>query len=380
MSNEIILNNVRMVTADEVVLGSMLIENGIIKAIDSQTSSLPQAQDLHGDYVIPGLVELHTDNLEKFMNPRPGVDWPSMSAIVGHDNQVISSGITTVFDALSVGDISPKGDRLANLLPMLEAITHSQQEGITRAEHKIHLRCEVAHPKTHERFMELNDNAYVGLVSIMDHSPGQRQFAQLDKYREYYQGKYGMNAAQMDEFAEKQIRHAETYSQPNRLSITEHCRSKGLALASHDDATAAHVDESHALGMEIAEFPTTEEAASLSHQKGLKVLMGAPNVVRGGSHSGNISAHFLAQLGLLDILSSDYYPSSLLQAAFMLTQEHIGYTLPQAIRTVSKNPAESVHLHDRGEIAIGKIADLVQVKHTVLPMVQQVWKQGKRVF
>ena len=151
-------------------------------------------------------------------------------------------------------------------------------------------------------------------------------------------------------------------------------------MASHDDATAAHVDESHALGMEIAEFPTTEEAASLSHQKGLKVLMGAPNVVRGGSHSSNISAHFLAQLGLLDILSSDYYPSSLLQAAFMLTQEHIGYSLPQAIRTVSKNPAESVHLHDRGEIAIGKIADLVQVKHTVLPMVQQVWKQGKRVF
>ncbi|AUZ04826.1 MULTISPECIES: alpha-D-ribose 1-methylphosphonate 5-triphosphate diphosphatase [Vitreoscilla] len=380
MSNEQILSNVKMVLADEVVWGSMFLQDGVIKAIDTSLSTLPQAQDFGGDYVIPGLVELHTDNLEKFMNPRPSVNWPSMSAVIGHDSQMIASGITTVFDALAVGDISPKGDRLTNLKPMLDAITASQQEGLTRAEHKIHLRCEVAHPSTYERFMALKDNQHLGLVSIMDHSPGQRQFAKIEKYREYYQGKYGLTDAQMDDFSELQVANAQKYSQPNRLSITEFCREYDLALASHDDATAAHVDESVGLGMEIAEFPTTEEAARLSHQQGLKVLMGAPNVVRGGSHSGNISAHYLAQLGLLDILSSDYYPNSLLQAAFMLTQEHIGYTLPQAIRTVSKNPAQSVHLYDRGEIAVGQIADLVHVKHQNLPLVQQVWKSGKRVF
>src|SRR5690606_33419437 len=137
---------------------------------------------------------------------------------------------------------------------------------------------------------------------------------------------------------------------------------RSLSLASHDDATVEHVEESAGYGMSIAEFPTTVEAAEVSHRLGLKVLMGAPNIVRGGSHSGNVAAADLAAQGVLDILSSDYYPSSLLQAARRLADESHGYDLPSAVRSISLEPALAAGLHDRGEIRAGLRADLVHVQ------------------
>lgn len=380
MRPELILNNARIVTSDEVICGSVLIRNGQIADIGGQ-SSLPGAQDLLGDYLLPGLVELHTDNLEKHMSPRPGVDWPSHSAIITHDAQMAASGITTVFDALSIGDISPRGERLKNLKPMMAAISSAVDDGLTRVDHHLHLRCEVAHPQTLNLFLELANEHAIGLVSVMDHSPGQRQFVHLHKYRTYYMGKYGLTEEEMTAFTARQIDHAARYSLPQREAICEYCRQHDLALASHDDANAAHVEESHALGMVIAEFPTTEEAAAASHQHGLKVLMGAPNIVRGGSHSGNVAAAPLAASGMLDVLSSDYYPASLLHAAMLLTKEDCAYDLPQAIRCVSKTPAAAVGLHDRGEIRPGLRADLVQM-HMVNdhPVIRQVWRQGNRIF
>jgi alpha-D-ribose 1-methylphosphonate 5-triphosphate diphosphatase len=157
-------------------------------------------------------------------------------------------------------------------------------------------------------------------------------------------------------------------------------------VASHDDATLAHVEESASYGMTIAEFPTTLEAALGSHRLGMGVLMGAPNIVRGGSHSGNVAAADLAKEGLLDILSSDYYPASLLQAAFMLATQnedkrHNDCDLPRAVGMVSRAPAQAAGLHDRGEIRVGLRADLVHARHQDgLPVIQQVWRQAKRVF
>lgn len=198
------------------------------------------------------------------------------------------------------------------------------------------------------------------LVSLMDHSPGQRQFANREKYREYYQGKYSLTDAQMQQYEEEQLALAARWSQPNRESIAALCRARQIALASHDDATHAHVAESHQLGSVIAEFPTTFEAAEASRKHGMNVLMGAPNIVRGGSHSGNVAASELAQLGLLDILSSDYYPASLLDAAFRVADDESNrFTLPQAVRLVTKNPAQALNLQDRGVIGEGKRADTV---------------------
>ncbi|HHU8797668.1 TPA: alpha-D-ribose 1-methylphosphonate 5-triphosphate diphosphatase, partial [Escherichia coli] len=222
----------------------------------------------------------------------------------------------------------------------------------------------------------------VTLVSLMDHSPGQRQFANREKYREYYQGKYSLTDVQMQQYEEEQLALAARWSQPNRETIAAMCRARHIALASHDDATHAHVAESHQLGSVIAEFPTTFEAAEASRKHGMNVLMGAPNIVRGGSHSGNVAASELAQLGLLDILSSDYYPASLLDAAFRVADDQSNrFTLPQAVKLVTKNPAQALNLQDRGVIGEGKRADLVLAHRKGNHIhIDHVWRQGKRVF
>lgn len=381
MPAEQILSNARLVLADQVIHGSLLIRDGLIADISEGASSLPQAQDLGGDLLLPGLVELHTDNLEKHMSPRPGVDWPSASAVLTHDAQIVAAGITTVFDALSIGDINPKGKRMQQLGVMLEAIAAAEAAGQTRAEHRLHLRCEVSHPQCLELFRELVEQPLVQLVSVMDHAPGQRQFARMEKYREYYMGKYHLSPAEMDAFVTEQLANSARHSDQQRAAIVDICHSRELALASHDDATLDHVEESAGYGMAIAEFPTTFEAAEASHARGLKVLMGAPNIVRGGSHSGNIAAADLARRGVLDILSSDYYPASLLQAALGLAEQDNGYDLPRAIATVSLAPARAAGLDDRGEIAVGLRADLVQAQvHKGQPVIGQVWRQGRRVF
>ena len=222
------------------------------------------------------------------------------------------------------------------------------------------------------------DKPGVSLVSLMDHSPGQRQFASREKYREYYQGKYHLNDQQMSEYEEQQVALSARWAAPNREAIAAHCRARRISLASHDDATAAHVAESCALGSAIAEFPTTEAAARASHQQGLQVLMGAPNIVRGGSHSGGNVA---AALGVLDILSSDYYPASLLDAAFRLAaDERNAYDLPVAVRAITRNPARALDLQDRGTLAEGLRADLVLARpHGEHVYVQNVCR-GRQVF
>ncbi len=381
MLNEQIFTNVRVVTGDAVFSGTVVVRDGLIVEVDSGRSQLSQAQDLQGHYLLPGLIELHTDNLEKHLSPRPGVDWPSTSAVISHDAQIVAAGITTVFDALSIGDINPKGKRMQQLPSMLAAIAAASDAGLTRAEHLLHLRCEVSHPDTLSVFRDLVDQPLVKLVSVMDHAPGQRQFALESKYREYYMGKYHMSSQEMDGFIVEQVANSIEYADRYRRAIVELCLARGLSIASHDDATMAHVEESAGFGMNIAEFPTTLEAARGCRRLGMSVLMGAPNIVRGGSHSGNVAAASLAKEGLLDILSSDYYPASLLQSAFMLAEQDNDCGLPQAMNMVSRTPALAAGLADRGEIRTGLRADLVQARsHGNLPVIDKVWRQGKRVF
>ena len=349
-----IINNVKLVLDDDVVHGSLEVQDGRILAFAESQSRLPQALDGEGGWLLPGLIELHTDNLDKFFTPRPKVDWPAHSAMSSHDAMMVASGITTVLDAVAIGDVRDGGDRLENLEKMVNAVEETQKRGLNRAEHRLHLRCELPHHTTLPLFEKLIDRESVSMVSLMDHSPGQRQYADRSKYRDYYQGKYHLTHDEMDRFEAEQMALAATWSQPNRQTIAAMCRARRIALASHDDATEAHVAESHQLGSVIAEFPTTLAAAQASRQHGMHVLMGAPNIVRGGSHSGNVAAHQLASHGLLDILSSDYYPASLLDAAFRIADaEDNAFTLPQAIRLVSQHPAQALGLDDRGVIAEG---------------------------
>ncbi|MGR7646317.1 alpha-D-ribose 1-methylphosphonate 5-triphosphate diphosphatase [Klebsiella aerogenes] len=377
-----IINNVKLVLEDETIDGSLEVQEGRIYAFAESQSRQPGALDGEGGWLLPGLIELHTDNLDKFFTPRPKVDWPAHSAMSSHDALMVASGITTVLDAVAIGDVRDGGDRLENLEKMINAVEETQKRGLNRAEHRLHLRCELPHHTTLPLFEKLVDREPVTLVSLMDHSPGQRQFANREKYREYYQGKYQLSSEQMQRFEEEQMALAAAWSQPNRQAIAAMCRERQIALASHDDATHEHVAESHQLGSVIAEFPTTLAAAQASRQHGMNVLMGAPNIVRGGSHSGNVAAHQLAASGLLDILSSDYYPASLLDAAFRIADsDDNAFTLAQAVRLVSKHPAQALGLHDRGVIAEGKRADLVLAHRRGEHVhIDHVWRQGKRVF
>ena len=377
-----IINNVKLILEDEVISGSLEVRDGVIRAFAETQSRQPGAHDGDGGWLMPGLIELHTDNLDKFFTPRPKVDWPAHSAMSSHDALMVASGITTVLDAVAIGDVRDGGDRLENLEKMINAVEDSQKRGLNRAEHRLHLRCELPHHTTLPLFEKLVGREPVALVSLMDHSPGQRQYASYEKYREYYQGKYHLTDEQMDQFEQEQLALAAQWSQPNRLAIAAICNTRNLPLASHDDATREHVVESHQLGSVIAEFPTTFAAAEASRDHGLSVLMGAPNIVRGGSHSGNVAAHKLAQLGMLDILSSDYYPASLLDAVFRVaSDEENDFSLEKAVHLVTKNPAQALNLNDRGVIAEGKRADLVLAHHKGDHVrIDHVWREGKRVF
>ncbi|MGQ7249093.1 alpha-D-ribose 1-methylphosphonate 5-triphosphate diphosphatase [Halomonas sp. V046] len=379
-ANDQILTNARLVLDDEVVSGSLVIKAGRIKAVEQGPIALPGAIDCEGDLLIPGLIELHTDNMEKYFQPRPKVSWPARSAALAHDAQMAASGITTVFDAVSIGDVDDQSMRHGALHQMVEALAEINRSGMARVDHRLHLRCEVCHPDTLARFESLAETPELGLVSLMDHSPGQRQFASLDAYRVYYKGKHGFDDAGLEAFIERQQAFSAQYSSAHRQAIAKACRERGLALASHDDATVSHVAESLEYGTRVAEFPTTLEAADASHRNGMAVMMGAPNVVRGGSHSGNIAASELVRLGVLDILSSDYYPAALLDAVFRIAAMEDGYDLPRAVACASRHPADAVGLTDRGRIAEGQRADLVRVREIDgHPLVQRVWCDGRQV-
>lgn len=374
-----VFKNARLVLADDLIDGSLTADDaGMIAEIGGPSDVA--AHDCEGDFLLPGLIELHTDHLETHYAPRPKVRWNPVAAVQAHDAQIACAGITTVFDALRVGMDEDADLRYTDMRKLADAIEIGQDENRLRADHYIHLRCEVSAPDVLEAFSVFEKDKRVRLISLMDHTPGQRQFVSLDSFRIYYQGKRGFNDEQMDAFIEERKSRADKNAPENRKKIAAHADGHRIAIASHDDATQDHVEEAINLNTKIAEFPTTVEAAKASHEAGMAVLMGAPNVVRGGSHSGNVSARELAEAGYLDVLSSDYIPASLLQAAFQLAEDTGAISLPQAVATVTSTPAKAIGLKDRGVLELGKRADLIQVKMVGnVPIVRGVWREGRRV-
>ena len=362
----------------------MAVRAGRIAAIDTGRSRLAAAEDLDGDLLLPGLVELHTDHLERHLMPRPGVLWPCpLAAMAAHDAQMVAGGVTTVFNAIAVGDHrGVGGDRRALLAHAMEAVRTARAEGLARADHHVHLRCEVGDPDVLALFDAHAGDPAVRLVSLMDHTPGQRQWGDLSVYRGMLAGEGG--GADVDADADAVIRARRAaqarHAAAHRHALAARCRALGLPLASHDDATPAHVAEAVRDGAAIAEFPTTRAAAEAARAAGLAVVMGAPNLVRGDSHSGNVPAAELAAAGLVDVLSSDYVPASLLPAAFLLN-ERLGVPLPAAVAAVSAVPAALLGLGDRGAIAPGRRADLLRVRRVRgRPLVRSVWCAGTRML
>lgn len=374
---ETILFNGRIVLADTVIeTGRIVLDGPRIKAVEPDGDG---QIDLEGDYLLPGLVELHTDNLERHLMPRPGVFWPSFAALCAHDAQVATSGITTVFDAVSLGERDGREERLDYLDDAMSVVSRQRASDALRAEHFIHLRCEVPKPDVVSLFERYVTYDGVRLVSLMDHTPGDRQFADLERLREYSLTHFGETREVFDERLRHELALQAAHAVPNRRHIAEACAARNIMVASHDDAREAHIEEALALGLSISEFPTTQEAARAARQGGMTTIMGGPNVMRGGSASGNVAATRLAELDLLDALSSDYVPLSLIHAPFRIA-ETCGWPLPKAVALVSLNPARMAGLEDRGALSPGLNADFVRVRLGPNgPVVRETWRAGRRV-
>jgi len=375
-----IYTNYRLLLPHEEILGTIAVKDGVIT--DIQPGIVSQGQDGKGNYLLPGLIELHTDNLEKCISPRPSARFPLELAAVNHDRDMISSGITTVCDAISIGDVTPKDDslRIHHYAAMIDAVAEGQAAGRFKTDHLLHLRCELGYEHLYEIIEPYTNHSSLALMSLMDHTPGQRQFVDTQKYKEYYTNKHGVPEAKMDEFVAMRLDNQRKYAVENRQALVELSQKKNISLASHDDATVDHVREAISEGIVLAEFPTTLEAAKEAHSNGLLVLMGAPNVVLGGSHSGNVSAMELVELDLVDIISSDYVPRSLLQSAFIISRT-VQKPLYEVIKYITLNPAKAIDLDRQiGSLEIGKEADFITVcDDGVVPQIIEVCKHGDRV-
>lgn len=373
------LSNARLVLPDRVASGSLVIVDGVIVDILEDDRRIDGARDCGGAFVLPGLIELHTDNLERHIEPRPAVNWPHDSAILAHDGELASTGITTVFDAMRVGSIHEARSRYPKYARSLSRELFAlRARGALRISHFLHLRAEICSETLLEELAEFTPEDRVGIVSLMDHTPGQRQFRDMAKLKTYVSRKRGMNDAEFDAHVANLHRlRAQNGDRHEAGAVAEAVRL-GAVLASHDDTTREQVGASHANGVRIAEFPTTIEAARACRQSDIAIVVGAPNLIRGNSHSGNVSARDLAERGLLDIVSSDYVPSALLLSAFALGA--LWGDLPRAVRTVTEAPARVTGLSDRGALRTGLRADVICVSDlNDTPIVRGVWSRGRQV-
>ena len=375
MNQGTILTNAVMVLPDTTLHGTLVLRaehrRGATGAFGCRA-----ALDMNGDYLIPGIVDTHTDNLERQVQPRSLARWPSRSAMVAHDAQCAAAGVTTVLDALCLGDLGFDKERIRTFRDGVTDLDALAEADLLKAEHFLHLRCEVPALDMLSLFDTVADHALIRMVSLMDHSPGVGQYANLDFYRALRR-RGGLD----DDYIERRILELQEQRArmrlPNRRALLDRVARRDITLASHDDRTEEEIAENATDGIRISEFPVTMVAARAAKAAGMQVIAGAPNIERGGSHSGNVSAADLLDIGAVDAFASDYVPNSLVEAAFQCAQR-VG--LPQAIALVTDRPAQLAGLTDRGRLAVGQRADVVRVRvHDGLPVVRQVWRSGERV-
>ncbi len=376
---ETILTNALLVLPGEVVAGTLVLRGTRIAEVQPGRSHAPGAIDLDGDHLIPGIVDVHTDNLERQVQPRVNARWPSRSAMLAHDAQCAAAGVTTVLDALCLGDLGfdpGRGQTFRDGVADLDALADT---GLLRAEHFLHLRCELPAPDMKPAMEMAADHPRVRMVSLMDHSPGIGQYRDLDRYRQLRKRQKAMSDDEVEARIDELLAQRARLREPQRRWLLDRIDHRDLPLASHDDDEVEEVRRNASDGIRISEFPVVMAAALAARDLGVEVIAGAPNIVRGGSHSGNLAAADLVRAGACDALASDYVPAALLEAAWRCAAE-TGVSLPAAIAMVTDRPARMCRLSDRGRIEAGLRADLVQVRaHDGLPATRRVWRAGERV-
>ena len=379
MISETILTNALLVLPAEVVPGTVVLRDGLIAELQRGRSGLAGAVDCEGDHIIPGVVDLHTDNLERQVQPRANARWPSRSALLAHDAQCAAAGVTTVFDALCLGDLGFDPGRVQTFYEGVADLAALVPSGLLKAEHLLHLRCELPATDMMPAVESVADHPLVAMVSLMDHSPGVGQYRDIPRYRAMRQRQRQMSDAEVDERIAELLERRARLREPQRRWLLDRIAHRELPLASHDDDDVAEMARNADDGIRISEFPVTMEAACAARRLGVTVIAGAPNIVRGGSHSGNVAAADLIRAGAVDALASDYVPAAMVEAAWIAAAT-TGISLPEAVATITEGPARMARLADRGRLAPGLRADLVRVRAVEgLPMVRAVWRQGERV-
>nr|MBX2883121.1 alpha-D-ribose 1-methylphosphonate 5-triphosphate diphosphatase [Granulosicoccus sp.] len=376
-TGDVCLANATLVLPDQELHGCITIQGGYIRHIEAGDHIPDGSIDCDRDYVIPGLIELHTDNLERHMEPRPEVRWPHLPALIAHDAELASTGITTVFDALRVGSLSNTKARFeAYARKIADELLQARAANAFKISHFLHLRAEICSETLIEEMEQFGPDDRVGIVSLMDHTPGQRQFRDLTALRTYLTKKRNLNDEEFEEHVERLKALQLQIGTKHETGAVLHAGRYGAVLASHDDTTADQVKKSQSSGVSFAEFPTTLEAAQACRDNGIAIMMGAPNIVRGGSHSGNVSAAELADENLLDIVSSDYVPSALLLSVFHLAKQW--NNLPKAVLCATRSPANAVGLNDRGVLQKGYRGDVLRVsQHRNAHLLRGVWSLGR---
>ena len=379
MTAETILTNAILVLPQEAIPGTLVIRAGRIADVQPGRSHAASARDLEGDHLIPGVVDVHTDNLERQVQPRQNARWPSRSAMIAHDAQCAAAGVTTVFDALCLGDLGFDQGRGQTFLDGVADLDAMAETGLLRSEHFLHLRCELPAADMKPAMDPVADHPRVRMVSLMDHSPGVGQYRDIPRYVAMRRKQTQMTVEQVQSRIEELLAQRARLREPQRAWLMDRIRHRDLPVASQDDETPEEVRRNLADGITISEFPVTMEAAEAARDAQVEVIAGAPNIVRGGSHSGNVSAADLVRAGAAHAFASDYVPASMVEAAWRAVEE-TGIGLPQAVGMITDRPARMARLADRGRLEAGLRADLVQLRAVHgIPVVRRVWREGNRV-
>jgi len=372
------LTNANIVLADMMIeKSSLLIEDGIIAAINPEVVNDVRQIDLSGKILMPGMIDLHCDALEKEVEPRPNVHFPLDFACAQADKRNATAGITTVYHALSFAH-EELGVRNNDFAAQIARAVHSwQPHGLI--DNRVHCRYEITDETGLPVLKQLLADESMHLISMMDHTPGQGQFKDMAAYRDYLTRTYKKTADEVEVIVERKLEAASgAFARMEELAHAAH--TAGISVASHDDDSAERVDTMNGIGADISEFPVSLEAAQAAKAAGMSTIFGAPNILRGKSQSGSMKAIDAIHENLADCLCADYAPAALLVSVFRIP-ELSDLDLPAAIRLVTCNPAKAARLFDRGEIAVGKRADLAAVGIPGgLPQVTDVWSNGIRAY
>jgi alpha-D-ribose 1-methylphosphonate 5-triphosphate diphosphatase len=374
-------DDVTLVTTEGAVRGSVTMAQGVFIAVEVEPAGGPRGEPWNGDFLLPGLIDIHTDHVEKHVFPRSHVLWDFATAIMAHDSQVAAGGVTTVFDAICVGAAMQKQERRKILTPMLGTLEDLTARDMLRAEHLVHLRCEISDPATPELAEAVIDGPLVRAMSLMDHTPGDRQSPDVERYIVKSARDMQVSVAEMRDLTAELIERSARVGAAVRARLAAMARDRALPLMSHDDASPAHVAMAAGEGAAISEFPTTLEAARAAKAAGLRVVAGAPNVLRGGSQSGNVAVSALLGEGLVDMLASDYVPRSMVDAVFAVAEDPaLPQDLHDALALTTAAPAAAMGLGDRGAVREGLRADFIRVRRQPPgAQVRAVWRAGRRV-